>query len=236
MEIPGFTNYGFEAVVKFGGSLLIDDEKTATAIRAIENCLDVGRSVLVIPGGGPTDKTIEAIDRKRPLLPETHHQACARAQDQTGLIICDAAYSRHLVPCDDLSKARTVKSGGKIPVLLPSKLIFDVDPFDKSWEITSDGMAVWFSWLVGANSTFVLTDVDGIFEPDTDFSTESPVPVVDVNTLRTWGHTSVDKCVPEFLAARGGRAWVGNGGFEDRLPAALQGRPTIGTHIVARTK
>jgi aspartokinase-like uncharacterized kinase len=232
VAIIGFTSYGFDAVVKFGGSLLIDPSKTAAAIGALEGCFDLGKSILVIPGGGPTDKTIEAIDKARPLHPNTHHHACARAQDQTGLIICDPAFSSRLSSCENLSQARQHSASGRIPVLLPSKIIFDVDPFEKTWEITSDGIALWFSWLVGANSTFILTNVDGIFKPGSNFSTDQPEKSVDVDTLRQWGHTAVDRCVPEFLAARGGLAWVGNGSYADRLPKALADKPTVGTFIV----
>ncbi len=230
-RIPGYTDFGFDAIVKFGGSLLIDETKTAAAIRAVEKTLDSGKSVLVMPGGGPTDKTIEAIDRKKPLQALTHHRACARAQDQTGLLICDAAYSSRLVPCETLREARAIQGHRSVPVLLPSSLIFTVDPFEMSWDITSDGMAVWLAWLVGADLTAVLTDVDGIFSPGSDFTTGEPLRSIDATSLMAWGHTAVDKCVPAFLAAKGGCAWIGNGGFEERLVRALEGKPTIGTYI-----
>lgn len=233
-RIVGYTEYGFDAVVKFGGSLLIDEKRTAASIRSIENALDQGKSVLVLPGGGPTDKTIEAIDRKTPLQPQTHHRACARAQDQTGLVICDVAYSSKLVACETLREARHIQQQGAIPVLLPSRLIFTVDPFEMTWDITSDGMAVWLAWLVGAPITAVLTNVDGIYPPGSDFTVGEPVRSIDATSLLAWGHTSVDKCVPAFLSTRGGRAWVGHGGYEERLARALSGEPTVGTYIEGR--
>lgn len=233
-HIDGYTSYGFDAVVKFGGSLLIDEKCTASAIRSLEATLAAGKSVLVMPGGGPTDKTIEAIDAKRPLQPLTHHRACARAQDQTGLIICDPAYSSKLVACETLTEARQVQSSGLIPVLLPSHLIFTIDPFEMSWEITSDGMAVWLAWLVRAPLTAVLTDVDGVFVPGSDFQSASPVAHIAAAVLCDWGQTSVDRCVPAFLESRGGRAWVGHGRYEDRLVKALLGEPVLGTFIEGR--
>jgi aspartokinase-like uncharacterized kinase len=227
----GYVDYGFDAVVKFGGSLLIDEALTASAIDALEGCLAVGKSVLVIPGGGPTDKTIEKIDRRAALAPATHHRACARAQDQTGLMISDPVFSRVLTACESLAEAREVASAGRVPVLLPSRLIFDIDPFEKSWDITSDGIALWFAWLVSAPLTAILTNVDGIFEPGADFSTSTAVASISATRLREWGNTAVDKCVPEFAAYRGLRVWVGHGGYSDRLPAALTDRRTVGTFI-----
>jgi 5-(aminomethyl)-3-furanmethanol phosphate kinase len=230
-KVLGYVDYGIDAVVKFGGSLLIDEALTASAINALEGCLAVGKTVLVIPGGGPTDKTIEKIDRRAALAPATHHRACARAQDQTGLIICDPAFSRVLSACETLEEARSIAATGRIPVLLPSKLIFDIDPFEKTWDITSDGVALWFAWLLNAPLTAVLTNVDGIFEPGADFASTAPVSSISATRLRDWGDTAVDKCVPEFAAYRKLRTWVGHGGYSDRLPAALTGRKTIGTFI-----
>ncbi len=69
--------------------------------RDVELTQKSGRRVFVVPGGGPTDKAIEAIDQRHSLAPDTHHRACARAQDQTGLMICDPAFSRILTPCEN---------------------------------------------------------------------------------------------------------------------------------------
>jgi aspartokinase-like uncharacterized kinase len=229
--ILGYVDYGFDAVVKFGGSLLIDESLTASAVEALEGCRSVGKTILVIPGGGPTDKTIENIDRRAALAPATHHRACARAQDQTGLMIADPVFSRALSACETLTEARAVATSGRIPVLLPSKIIFDIDPFEMSWDITSDGVALWFAWLIGAPLTAVLTNVDGIYEPGSDFSVSTPVKSISATRLREWGDTAVDKCVPAFAASKGLRVWVGHGGYADRLPAALTGRATIGSFI-----
>ncbi|MFM7907789.1 MAG: hypothetical protein ACKPA9_22310 [Microcystis sp.] len=232
-DVSGYVSYGFDAVVKFGGSLLIKSEYTSKAINGLEKTISVGKRILVIPGGGPTDKTIEAIDKVYPLHPNTHHLACARAQDQTGLIICDSSFSKNLEPCETLEEARKIAEAHKVPVLLPSRLIFDIDPFERTWEITSDGMAVWFAWLVSAPLTVVLTDVDGIFHPDDQNRiTDKIMPRVNANLLSQLGHTAVDKCVPEFILWRNIRVWVIHGGFSDRLSNVLLGHPTIGTEIV----
>ena len=230
-KIPGYVDYGFDAVVKFGGSLLIDAGLTANAIAAVELTQKSGRRVLVVPGGGPTDKAIEAIDQRHSLAPDTHHRACARAQDQTGLMICDPAFSRILTPCETLEEARKVVDADRIPVMLPAQIIFAVDPFERSWDITSDGIALWFAWLVSAPLAMILTNVDGIFKPGTDFAQGEVIQRVAASTLCGWGHTAVDKCVPQFALRKGVRVWVGHGGYPARLNDALLAQPTIGTFI-----
>ncbi|SDB88480.1 amino acid kinase family protein [Acinetobacter boissieri] len=230
-SILGYTDYHFDCVVKFGGSLLLEHDKMYSAIQSLELCRQHGKKILVIPGGGPTDKTIESINKKFPLSPETHHAACARAQDQTGLFICDKVFSQFLRPCTTLSEARCISEEGFIPVVLPSKIIFAMDPFEKTWDITSDGIAVWFAWAVQAPITMILTNVDGIFPINSDFSNAIPIQNISAKDLLTLGHTSVDKCVPDFISKRGGKVWVGSGFYEDRLYKALIGEDVLGTFI-----
>ena len=229
--IRGYVDYGFDAVIKFGGSLLIDAALTPHAVTAVETTQKLGKRVLVIPGGGPADKAIEAIDKRASLEPDTHHRACARAQDQTGLMICDKAFSRILRPCETLAEARRAANDGSVPVLLPSSIVFAIDPFERTWEITSDGMAVWFAWLVSAPMAMILTNVDGIYEPGTDFGCAQAVPRITATRLITWGGTSVDKCVAEFALRKRIPVWVGNGGYSDRLGNALCGKETVGTFV-----
>lgn len=231
-HICGYTDYNFDCVIKFGGSLLIDAEKMHHAIQALEICRLNGKKLLVIPGGGPTDKAIEKIDQKYTLSAETHHAACARAQDQTGLMICDPIFSKYLRPCTTLAEARFISDQHLIPVLLPSQIIFTMDPFQKTWDITSDGIAVWFSWVIQSPITMVLTNVDGVFPINSDFAQAKPLQSISAQELITFGHTAVDRCVPEFILKRGGKVWVGNGMYSDRLYKALIGEETIGTFII----
>ncbi len=230
-KITGFVEYGFDSIVKFGGSLLVDQSITSVAVKALEKCASLSQRILVFPGGGPTDKTIEEINQRTPFAPETHHHACVLAQDQTGLMICDPAFGQMLTPCSTITDAMAISDGGKIPVLLPSQIVLDLNPFEKIWEITSDGMAVWLAWLLDAPMTAILTNVDGIFPPGSNFAKDKVVPYISAQELCNWGHTAVDRCVPEFISQRGGKAWVGHGGFTDRLSKALTGQPTVGTYI-----
>lgn len=231
-EIPGFVSYDIDAVVKFGGSLLSQEHSTKLATWGIEEARRAGHRILVIPGGGPTDKAIEAIDRRSPLAPYTHHRACAKAQDQTGLIICDEALSTGLRPCETLEEARQILDATLTPVLLPSRIIFAIDPFERTWAITSDAMTLWFAWLVFAPVAVILTDVDGIFPPGEDVNKGAPVAQINASDLVSWGHTSVDVCTPQFARVRGITTWVLNGANPDRLVQALGGEVPIGTKIL----
>lgn len=231
-EIAGLEPYRIDAVVKFGGSLLAREDVGRSAIAGIEEAARAGFRLLVIPGGGPTDNAIEAIDHQVPLAPDTHHRACARAQDQTGLMICDPAFSSSLQACETLEEARHALKSSKTPVLLPSRVIFTVDPFERSWDLTSDGMALWFAWLVEAPRAAILTDVDGIYPAGADFKEEMPLASIRASELLEWGATAVDLCTPHLALRRHIETWVLHGGHSGRLLQALQGEDPIGTRII----
>lgn len=231
-KIKGFIDYGVDVVVKFGGSLLAQPEHARRATAALAACAAADRRLLVVPGGGPTDKAIEALDRHHHFAPDTHHRACARAQDQTGLMICDPAFGNALTPCETLEEARAALDGGRVAVILPSRIIADLDPFERTWEITSDAMAAWFAWLIGADRLVILTNVDGVYPPGHPTFSGPPLREVRASDLESWGLTSVDACVPPFIRRHGIETWVLHGGFPERLAELLNSVPTIGTRII----
>jgi 5-(aminomethyl)-3-furanmethanol phosphate kinase len=231
-NLRGFVDYRIDAVVKFGGSLLEKPTELKHCIDALAECSSSDFNLLVIPGGGPTDNTIESLDKRHPFAPDTHHYACARAQDQTGLLICDPVFGTVLKACQTMEEVVKALKEGQVPVLLPSKIIFDIDPFERTWEITSDAMAAWFSWLVSARTVVILTNVDGIYHPSSLEYRGSPIAEITASELIELGHTAVDACTAPFLKFHRIEGWVINGCHPERLCKALTGEQVIGTHIL----
>lgn len=229
----GFTDYRIDTVVKFGGSLLADGRTCKQLIRSLGRLGEEGHRLLIFPGGGPTDNTIEGLDREYTFHPDTHHRACARAQDQTGLMIADPSLSDHrLVAVEDLEEVQKVLEAHRLPVLLPSKLIFSLDPFERSWEITSDAMAAWFAWLVHAPRVVILTNVDGVHREGKVGDPRTLVRCITAAELASLGATAVDACTAPFLDRYKLDAWVLHGGYPERLDELLKGKEPLGTHIV----
>ena len=230
--LQGFINYRVDATVKFGGSLLADEQACRGTVQALQSAAQDGKRLLVIPGGGPTDNTIEELDSRTPFVADTHHRACARAQDQTGLMISDPCFSSGLRAVETLEEMRHALDQGLVPVLLPSRLIFAIDPFERTWEITSDAMAVWFSWLVRCKTTLILTNVDGVYRDGKVGSEAHFIPELTAADLMQMGHTAVDSCTPAFLVEHRLNCWVLNGKYPDRITQLLvDGGKPVGTLI-----
>lgn len=187
--------------------------------------------MIVVPGGGRTDKTIEALDREQPLAPATAHIACALAQDQTGLILCDVAFSDRLTACETVTECVRALDAGQVAVLLPSRLIKDLDPVDKTWDVTSDAVAAWVGWLVHAPRLAILTDVDGVFEAGRVGESDHLISHISHDDLLAMGHTSIDKCAAAFIRAHSIEAAVLNGTHPDRLRQWIARSDITGTII-----
>jgi hypothetical protein len=231
MRINGFTDYDIHAVVKLGGSLLQDLERCRLLLHTLARLCSDGHRLLIVPGGGPTDNTIEALNRKQPLTLETCHRACALAQDQTGMILCDPSLASGLIACESLEAMMAVLRQRKLPVLLPSRILFDLDPIEKTWDVTSDAVGAWFAWLVGAERFAIVTDVDGVYAPGKVGLASALISKISSDELTRMGPTSVDACCPSFLAAKRLDCMVLNGHHPERLERWLLGEPVTGTWI-----
>lgn len=229
--MKGFVDYKVDYVIKFGGSLLEDFDSCKRAVKVIEMLKETGLNFLIIPGGGPTDNTIETLDKTAHFVPDTHHRACARAQDQTGLMLCDSAFGKKFVPCEKFEEVNNAINNNLIPVLLPSYTIFAIDPFEKTWEITSDAMAAWYCWLIHGRELIILTNIDGVYPPDKINECDQLIKKITAYDLCKLGHTAVDSCTAPFLMENRINAWVVNGKHPERLLSIVNGDDCIATRI-----
>ena len=227
----GFPPYGIEVVVKIGGSLMQRPDCCRTLIETIEALTEEGHKLLLVPGGGLPDNAIESVDATHPLSPFTAHHACALAQDQTGYMLADKAFSRRLRPCATLSACRTAIGEGAVPILLPAQILFHLDPVSWSWDVTSDAVAAWFTWLVGAERLVILTNVDGVFLHGDTRDPEQRIARIAAADLARLGHTSIDACAAAFLAEKGLFAAILNGAYPRRLADYLRGVPAVATEV-----
>jgi aspartokinase-like uncharacterized kinase len=228
---PGFVRPGLGCVVKIGGSLTRDLGEASRLVAALTALAASGHRLLVVPGGGRPDKAIEAVDRERPLAPDTAHRACALAQDQTGLILADPAIAPGTKACATVGRCLAALGEGRLPILLPSRLIFTAEPVEPSWDVTSDAIGAWVAWLLGAGRYAVLTDVDGVYAAGRVGEPEHLLSEITAEDLAAMGHTSVDACAAAFIAAKGMEAAVLNGRHPERVVDWIERRPCRGTLI-----
>ncbi|MEQ1067609.1 hypothetical protein ABLB96_11400 [Acinetobacter sp. XH1741] len=233
-NISGYLDLNIDLVIKFGGSLLKDPEEAGALLEIINEASQNGARLLVVPGGGPPDKSIEEIYAKRKFTMPTAHEACALAQDQIGLILSDPYYSKASLTCRNFKDIRIALDNLKTPILLPSQLIMSLDPVEYSWDITSDAIAGWIAWQVGAPKLIVLTDVDGIYDLDIcgNLLKQKPIESASAADIVKIGHTSIDVCLAKWIAHGFiNECLIINGKYSERLQDTLLNKNTLSTRV-----
>lgn len=121
------------------------------------------------------------------------------------------------------------------PVFLPSRLMFEEDPLENSWDVTSDTIAAYYAFRLGAAKVILVTDVDGVFTKDPKkFKDAKLFKKLSNKKLLTLGRTSVDKFLPKLLSETPLDCYIVNGKCPERIDAVLSGRDTVCTRIVAK--
>jgi aspartokinase-like uncharacterized kinase len=151
--------------------------------------------------------------------------------DQYGLLLSDLIVNSSAVKSFDAAK-RALASG-KIPILLPSNFLFQDNVLEKSWEVTSDAIAVHIAHLLSASRVILVSDVDGIFSDDPKKNANAKLikKINPQNLLALKKRTSVDIIMPKLLLEGPLDCFVVNGLFPERIEAILAGRETICTRI-----
>jgi aspartokinase-like uncharacterized kinase len=229
--MKGFVDYNIDYVVKFGGSLLQNKDNLKALLEILVSAIDMGQRIVVIPGGGPTDNTIEEIDQWAKFHPDTHHHACALAQDQTGLMVADSTFNPRIRSCVNLLEVQQSLFKKCVPILLPSNIMFAIDPFERTWDITSDSMAAWFAWLMNCKQTLILTNVDGVYIDGNLHESSAFVERISAQDLIEMGHTAVDACFAPFIREKCINAWILNGKKPENLLAFFEGKEHKSTEI-----
>ncbi|MGD8506800.1 MAG: delta 1-pyrroline-5-carboxylate synthetase [Candidatus Bathyarchaeota archaeon] len=218
-----------EAVLKVGGSL---SEYPASLKRLCKELDSFAKDhkLLIVPGGGRFADVVRDSDKAYGLSNIVAHKMAVLAMDQFGLFLSDIIPDSYV--SSSLEKVKNSPSG-TLPILLPSKLIFEKNPLVSSWDVTSDSIAAYVAGLLHARKLILVTDVDGIF-------TENPkkglnaklITDISAGQLLSWNkRTSVDKTLPKMLPKTRSDCYVVNGKHPRRIKAVLEERKSVYTRI-----
>lgn len=216
-----------DVLLKLGGSLLSELESCRQLANVI-NSASRALKIIVFPGGGPIDNYIEEVDKQLHFPPLYHHNLCAKAQDQTGLMF--ASMCSNATFFSTPRQARMALESGRLAIMLPSTMILELDVFEQTWEVTSDFMSAWFAELFCAERFAVLTNVDGYFAGGPIMG--NVVPEINASQLIGLGRTCIDECTPPYLLAVGRRCDVLNGNNLQAVADWLHNDRCSGTRIV----
>ena len=198
---------GIKQVVKIGGSLFPD--------YAIELAKQLkNTNSLIILGGGDFANLIRKYDDEIHFSDEINHWAAIDCMDIIAKLVNDKADSTKLVY--SIEEANKISDDGLTPIFIVSKFLRDENPFECSWDVTSDSIAAYVSHLLNAN-LLIVTDVNGIYTQEPKEPGSTFISKIDAKTLLTFQESSIDVMLPSLLLEFGTNCYVVNGKYPERV-------------------
>lgn len=145
-----------DAVIKVGGALLRSAKDFATVMSALEQ-IAPGRTLLVVPGGGPFADAVRAVDQLHTLTHDDAHWMAILGMEQFAVLLASRLSGAEVVHRrGEIARAH---AHGAIPVLAPYRWLREADPLPHAWEVTSDSIAAWIATQVGARRLILIKAV-----------------------------------------------------------------------------
>lgn len=220
-------------VVKVGGSLALNPLGLKALCNELSEISENHR-LLIVPGGGEFSDVVRTIDSRFKLPCKTTHRMAILGMDQYGLLLSELIANSVLVRT--VKEAEKALFSNRLPIFLPSTLLFNDEKLEPSWDLTSDSITAYLAGLIDTKRLLLITDVDGIFSEDPKKSAGAKlINELTVQELLIMNkRTSIDRLLSRFLIGLKIDCYIVNGFFPERIEAIISGKNTICTKIKAQ--
>ena len=194
-------------VVKIGGSLF--PNYAIDLAKKLENT-----NSCIVLGGGEFANLIRKYNDEQHFSDETNHWTAIDCMDIMAKLTDDKVESAKLAY--SIEEVNQISDEGLTPIFISSRFLRDEDPFECSWDVTSDSIAAYVAHLLNAN-LLIVTNVNGIYTQEPEESGSTFISKIDATTLLTFPETSVDVMLPSLLLKFGTNCYVVNGKYPERV-------------------
>lgn len=194
-------------VVKIGGSLFPDN-----AIELAKKLKNTNS--LIILGGGEFANLIRKYDSNLTFSSKVTHYTAIDCMDIIAKLVNDKVESARLVYSID--EAQKVSDKNLTPIFVVSDFLKKEDPFECSWDVTSDSIAAYVSHILNAN-LLIVTNVNGIYTREPSEEGSKFINKIDAKKLLTFEESSIDLMLPSLLIEFGTNCYVVNGMYPERV-------------------
>jgi len=132
-------------VVKLGGSFAYSDYLQHW-IEALAAC--AGR-VVIVPGGGPFADAVRFAQIQMRFDDKAAHHMAVLAMEQYGRAL--ASFNGALSLADSVDAIYRDRTEKRVPVWMPSAMVFAATDIAQTWNVTSDSLAVWLAGKIDAD-------------------------------------------------------------------------------------
>ena len=194
-------------VVKIGGSLFPDYAiNLANQLKNTNSC--------IVLGGGDFANLIRKYDDEQDFSEEVNHWTAIDCMDIIAKLVNDKVDSTKLAYT--IEEVNEMSNEGLTPIFVVSEFLKLEDPFECSWDVTSDSIAAYVAHLLNAN-LLIVTNVNGIYTQEPKEPGSTFISKIDATTLLTFQESSIDVMLPRLLLKFGTNCYVVNGKYPERV-------------------
>ena len=147
------------------------------------------------------------------------HETAIDSMDILGKLLNDKI--THTEVTYDLNNIGNILNSDKIPILLCSKILKENEPFEHSWDVSSDSISAYISNVLNAN-LLIVTNVDGIYTRKPELEGSKFISKIDAKKLLSFEETSIDLKLPSLLLEFGTNCYIVNGKFPERVLSIIE--------------
>ena len=171
-------------------------------------------SSVIILGGGEFANLIRKYDAEQGFSQEVNHWTAIDCMDIMAKLVDDKVESAKLAFTVD--EIEEISNEGFTPIFIVSQFLKTEDPFECSWDVTSDSIAAYVAHLLNAK-LLIVTNVNGIYTQEPKEPGSTFISKIDATTLLTFQESSIDVMLPSLLLEFGANCYVVNGKFPERV-------------------
>ena len=160
-------------VVKLGGSYAF-----SPLLRAWLRALEGARGVVVVPGGGPFADVVREAQPRMGFNDVAAHRMALLAMAQFAEAI--AALGRGFVVVESRTAIAGALSAGHVPVFCPWPMLRDATDVPRSWDVTSDSLALWLATVIDASAVVLIKHVSAAAGGETSRLLDAAFPAYRV--------------------------------------------------------
>ncbi|OGR88196.1 MAG: hypothetical protein A2021_01130 [Elusimicrobia bacterium GWF2_52_66] len=214
-----------DAVIKIGGSIINNGRELLPLCRILTSLKNKYRFT-VIAGGGVLADAIRNLQKKHGFSNTAAHFMALKAMNINSCIIKDLCPGMRLV--DTAQKAQKIAAKKQIPILLAAKLIEKEKSLPKSWDLTSDSIALYAAEKLKATRTILVKNINGICVSPGGRAVKK-ITALKLGKLKN--NTCTDKYLPKLIQKNGIPVWVVSVKYPGRIKKAFDGVSGAGTLI-----
>ena len=171
-------------------------------------------SSVIILGGGEFANLIRKYDAEQEFSQEVNHWTAIDCMDIMAKLVDDKVESAKLAFTVD--EIEEISNEGFTPIFIVSQFLKTEDPFECSWDVTSDSIAAYVAHLLNAK-LLIVTNVNGIYTQEPKEPGSTFISKIDATTLLTFQESSIDVMLPSLLLEFGTDCYVVNGKYPERV-------------------